>query len=128
MNFLHISKGDDERICSAVVLQGTPPELEDHPHVDSQGEWYKMSVVKNAAIDLMEKNERICFDVQHAGGRCFYPDVLESFVADEDMEKWGALIKKGAWVMTIHVDDQRVWRLIREKTLNAFSVAGSAEV
>ena len=127
MNFIHISKGDDQRICSAIVLQGTPPELEGKPYVDSQGEWYKMATVKAAAMDLMEKTEKICFDVQHAGGRCFYPEIIESFVADQDMEKWGTLIKKGAWVMTIHVDDERIWKLIREKTLNSFIVAGVAE-
>ncbi len=127
MEFIHISKDGDERIVAAVVLQGTPPELEDNPHIDTQNEWYKMATVEEAAIKLMEKNERVCFDVQHAGGKCFFFDVMESFVAEEDMIKWDAPIKKGAWVMTVRVNDERVWKLIKEKSLNAFSIAGIAE-
>ena len=128
MDFIHVSKGEDERICSAVVLQGTPPELMDNPYVDTQGEFYSMAAVQKAAINLMEKNERVCFDVMHSEGRCFFFDVLESFVADEDMLKWGTLVKKGAWVMTIRVNSERVWKQIKDGTLNAFSVAGTAEV
>lgn len=128
MDFLHISKSDDERIISGVVLQGTPPELEENPYVDTQGEWYKMEVVEKAAVDLMEKNERVCFDVQHANTRCYFFDVIESFVAEEDMSKWGEIIKKGAWVMSVHVDDIRIWKQIKNGTLNSFSVAGTAEV
>jgi len=128
MKFIHISKDDDERIVSAIVMQGTPPELEKDPHVDTQGEWYKMATVQTAAGELMEKNEKVCFDVQHAGGQCFFFKILENFVADEDMSKWGQSIKKGAWVMTVHVDDQQVWKQIKNGKLNAFSVAGTAEV
>ena len=125
MEFLHVSKSEDEWIVSGVVLQGTPAG--DNPIIDSQGEWYSEEVVRKAAQDLMEKG-KVCFDVQHSNDRCFFFDVIESFVADEDMLKWNMLVKRGAWIATVHIDDERVWKLIKDGTLNSFSVAGTAEV
>jgi len=121
MEFIY--KSEDEMIICGIVLQGTPPELYETPYVDSQGEWYKQATVEEAARELLEKNERVCFDVQHSGS-CYFFDVLESFVAEEDMTKHGKLVKKGAWVMTVKCTSPKVWARIKARDLNSFSVAG----
>ena len=127
MSFIYISKKDDEKICSAVVMQGTPPEFEHAPYIDAQGDWIKMKTLVEGAHEMFEKNERICFDVDHSGGRCHLFPVIENVVLEKDMVRHGTLCKKGAWIMTIKITDDRIWQQIKGGKLNGFSPLGVAE-
>lgn len=125
MKFFYISKTEDEQIVSGIVMQGTPPELESDPHVDSQGDWIKATTLTKAAREFMSRGKFI-FDINHDGQEYEF-DVLESYVVDEDdIQKFGVEIQKGAWVMTLQIDDDDVWQKIKSGALSGFSPFGSA--
>ena len=125
MKFFYVSKSADEQIVSGIVMQGTPPELESDPYVDSQGDWCKMAVLQKAAHQYMEA-ESFQFDVNH-GGKNYEFDILESYVVSEDdVLKFGTELKKGAWLMTLRIDDGEIWQKIKSGELEGFSVLGTA--
>ena len=106
-------------------MQGTPPEFEDDPYLDSQNDWVKMAILQKAAKDFMQRENRI-FDINHEG-RDYEFDVLESYVVEEDdILKFGVEIKKGAWLMTLKIDDDEIWQKIKSGELEGFSPYGSA--
>ena len=126
MKFFYISKTEDEMIVSGIVMQGTPPELEDSPFVDSQGDWVKMVTLQKTAREYMTRGKFI-FDVNHVGDEYEF-DILESYVVDEDdVQKFGVKIQKGAWVLTLQIDDADIWQLIKSGELSGFSPYGSAQ-
>ena len=125
MKFFYISKKADEQIVSGIVMQGTPPELEDNPFVDTQGDWVKMSTLQKTARAWLDRG-RFVFDVNHEGEE-FEFEVLESFVVDKtDIAIFGIKVKKGAWVLTLSIDDDDVWDKIKSGALAGFSPYGSA--
>lgn len=127
MKFFYISKGTDEQIVSGIVMQGTPPELEADPHVDSQGDWVKISQLKKAAKTYMERGS-FEFDINHKGKNYEF-EILESYVVEEDdVLKFGVELKKGAWLMTLRIDDDEIWQRIKSGgDLEGFSVQGTAK-
>jgi len=126
LKFFYVSKGaDDEQIVSGIVMQGTPPELEADPYVDSQNDWVRMAELQKAARSFMQ-NERRVFDVNHKGRDYEFP-VIDSYVVEEDdVLKFGIELKKGAWLMTLRIDDNEIWQKIKSGELEGFSVQGTA--
>ena len=125
MKFFYISKKKDEQIVSGIVMQGTPPELEANPYVDTQGDWCKMATLQKSARAWMERGKFV-FDVNHEGDEYEF-EVLESFVVDKmDISIFGIAVKKGAWVLTLSVDDDDIWQKIKAGELVGFSPYGSA--
>jgi len=102
MKFFYISKKADEQIVSGIVMQGTPPELEDNPYVDTQGDWVKTATLKKTARAWLDRG---------------------SF---NDIAIFGIKVKKGAWVLTLSIDDDDVWDKISKNELVGFSPYGSA--
>jgi len=125
LKFFYVSKGADEQIVSGVIMQGTPPELESNPHIDSQNDWVKMAELQKTAQEYMARGS-FEFNVNHAG-RNYEFDILESYVVEEDdVLKFGVEIKKGAWLMTLKIDDDEIWQKIKSGELEGFSVEGHA--
>jgi len=124
VKFIYISKEADQQICGGVVYQGTPPELYNTPYIDSQGDWTKISTLQKAAREFMASDRM--FDMNHKGHEYQF-SVLESMVIDEDgIVKFSHELKKGAWLMTLRIDDDDVWQKIKSGELTGFSIGGSA--
>lgn len=51
--------------------------------------------------------------------------VVESYIAPVDFNIGDQYIKKGSWIMAVKVDDDDLWKAIKEKKLNAFSIEGT---
>ena len=64
--------------------------------------------------------------VMHKGKAYSFP-ILESFQAEEDTKKGADTVKKGAWFLTVKVADEAIWKMIKAKKLNGFSMGGSAK-
>ncbi len=128
MKFFYISKGADEQIVSGIIMMGTPPELEADPYVDAQGDWVKMAVLQKAAHEYTQRGKFV-FDINHNfEGEEFEFDILESYVVTEDdILKFGVELKKGAWLMTLKIDDDDIWQKIKSEELSGFSVQGTAK-
>lgn len=126
MKFFYISKGADEQILSGIVMQGTPVELESNPYLDSQNDWVRMAELQKAAHSFMQ-NERRVFDVNHEGRDYEFP-VIESYVIEQDdIMKFGVELKKGAWILTLKIDNDEVWEKVKNGDLEGFSVQGTAK-
>jgi hypothetical protein len=118
--FFKFMKVDSEKqIVGGVIYE---------PHtVDTQGDYTDPQEIEKAMYRFMEsysKNQsRI--KVMHKGKAYFFP-ILESFQADEDTKKGTDTVKKGAWFLTVKVADEAIWKMIKAKKLNGFSMGGQA--
>lgn len=131
MKIFYVSKAEDERICAAIVMRGTPPGHE--PIRDSQNQWISISELQKAARDWTALHFEDGFeaDINHdpADGdfHCF---ILESYVVEEEegIQKFNTTIPWGAWFLTIVVDSPEMWRMIKDNRLVGFSPSGNAKV
>jgi hypothetical protein len=113
-----IAKADEERqVVYGVVLE---PEL-----ADFEGDIIDSDEIEKAAHQFLKEARVIKFR---------HKDVLkdatpvESYIAPVDMTLDGPngkqKVRKGSWVLGVHVEDQAMWSDIKAKKLNAFSVGG----
>jgi len=111
-----VIKNEDERVVCGIVYE--PDE------VDSQGDTSSAEEIRKAAYYYMEKHQKC--KVNHKG-RVIKAAVLESYLAPDDFIISGRAIKKGTWLMTIRVNDDKVWELVKSGDLQGFSMAGYCE-
>lgn len=94
---------------------------------DTQGESTTEEEIEKAMYAFMQKyaddNKRI--KIMHKGESKAFP-ILECFQAEVDTKKGGESLRKGAWWVTIKVNDETVWKDIEEEKLTGFSMGGTA--
>ena len=116
-----IWKADHQQIVYGVVLE---PDL-----VDSQGDIVSADEIEKAAHGYLIESRKN--DVQHdevTKGADGLPlaHVVESYVAPHDMILHGRLVKRGAWVMGVKVNDPATWEQVTKGDLTGFSIGGNA--
>lgn len=90
---------------------------------DSQGDIYSADEVEEAAHDFMASSQKVgLMHKQLLDGAT----VVESYIAPVDMEIDGEVVKKGTWLMGIHVSNETVWADIKAGRLTGLSIGGSA--
>jgi len=110
------AKDKDEHIVSGVVYE--PDE------VDSQGEFASAETIRKAAYQFMQDVQKL--KVNHKGKEANIK-ILESYVAPQDLTIANVKVKKGTWVLTARVLDDKIWKAIKDGTLSGFSMAGRAQ-
>ena len=116
-NELPIVKADEEqRVVTGVVLE---PET-----TDSQGDIYSADEIRKAAHGFMERFQNV--GLQHKRLINHKARIVESFLAPVDMKIGKAAVKKGTWVVAVHVLDDAVWKAVKTGELTGFSIGGSA--
>ncbi len=111
---------EDEQIVVGVVLQ---PET-----TDAQGEIYSESVVKKASHKFLTDYNKITeLGLMHKSFRQDF-ELLESYIAPQDLVINGSPIKKGSWVIAVKVLDPEVWELVKKGAITGFSIGGLALV
>jgi hypothetical protein len=109
-----IVKSDDEKqLITGVVLE---PDS-----VDSQGDVMNAEEIEKAAHFYM-LNSRVVGD-EH---KDIADDVsvVESYIAPDDLGFDQGSVKKGTWVMTVHVESTDRWQEVKKGDYNGFSVGG----
>ena len=110
-------KTDEERFVLGVVLE---PET-----VDAQKDIYSAAEVREAAHRFMEEYQNVgLMHRQLVNGKV---KILESYVAPADLELGGGHVKKGTWVLAVRVEDDELWRQVKDGSLAGFSIGGSAQ-
>jgi hypothetical protein len=108
-----ILKADEERrIVFGIVLE---PDT-----VDSQGDVIAADEIEKAAHKFLVKSRVV-------GNRHNEPakaEVVESYVAPDEFEMGGQKVKKGSWVLGVHVSDDALWQDIKNNEITGFSVGG----
>jgi hypothetical protein len=114
-----IVKADEAaRLVTGIVLE---PET-----FDSQDQIYSPAVIAKAAHDFLAMYNRVTkTGVQHTDYNKEI-EVVESYIAPVKMTLGGKKVKKGSWVMTVHVTNDDVWEQVEKKELTGFSIKGLA--
>lgn len=115
-----LKQGAEERTITGVVLQ---PEV-----VDAQGDIYDANVVKQAAYKFLAGyNKNTKLGLMH---KDFKPkfDLVESYLAPQELTINGTIVKEGSWLMTVKVLDDKVWEQVKKGKLTGFSIGGKARV
>ena len=112
-----ILKVDDERrIVTGIVYE--PDAL------DAHDEFMTAEEIEKSAHQFLKDYRNI--DKQHdfVGGQA---DVVESWIAKDDGKLGEQEIKKGAWLISVHVPDDDTWGEIKKGELTGFSMGGVGE-
>ena len=108
-------KSEEERFVYGIVLQ---PDI-----VDLQGDIINKEEIAKAAHSFMENCQKI--GLQH---NVIVPQIKiwESYLAPSDMTIAGQSVVKGSWVLGVHVNDDDIWKQIKDGELTGFSIKGWA--
>jgi len=110
---IFVKKADEQIVCGIVY----EPDI-----VDSQGDKANAEEIKKACYHFMEKAQQ--FKVMHKGKKVGV-EILENYIAPQDLTIGDKKIKKGTWLMTVRVNDSKIWKDIKTGKLTGFSMAGS---
>lgn len=91
--------------------------------VDLQGDTLELDTIERAAHHYLIKS-RVVGD---SHSRHAPAEVVESYLAPADLELGGQDIKKGTWVMAVHVKDPELWARVERGEFNGFSIGGVGE-
>lgn len=116
-----ITKIDEmKRLVTGIVLQ---PEV-----TDAQGDILDADVIEKAAHDfLADYNQLTQIGQQH---KMFDVrlDLVESWTTPLPVSIGSRLVRKGAWLMTTRVVDDKAWDLVLAGKLRGYSIGGVAKV
>jgi len=110
-----IDPGDD-RFVFGIVLE---PEV-----VDAQGDIYSAEEIRQAAHRFMEEFGGL--GLMHQVRVNDQVKVLESYLAPIDFELGGVSVRKGTWLLGVHVVSDELWGQVKDGTLSGFSIGGTA--
>lgn len=112
-----IKQDDDKRLVTCVVYE---------PYVkDTHGDYMLPEDIEKAAHEFMAKYGEGA-DIQHDNKKANV-DIVESWVAKTDTTVGGQDIKKGTWMATARVNDDLIWKSIKDGVLTGFSMGGTAQ-
>ncbi len=106
----------DERFVLGIVLE---PEV-----VDAQGDIYSADEIRQAAHRFMEEFGGL--GLMHRMRVNDQVKVLECYLAPVDFEVAGVTVRKGTWMLGVHVISDELWGQVKDGTLTGFSIGGSA--
>ena len=109
-------KTGEERFVLGIVLE---PET-----VDAQNDVYSAAEVREAAHRFLEDYGNI--GLMHRGLVNDQVKILESYVAPAEFEVGATKIKKGTWLLAVHVLDDELWAKVKSGDLGGWSIGGSA--
>ena len=106
----------DERFVLGIVLE---PEV-----VDAQGDIYSADEIRQAAHRFMEEFGGL--GLMHRMRVNDQVKVLESYLAPVEFDLAGVAVRKGTWLLGVHVISDELWGQVKDGTLTGFSIGGSA--
>jgi len=122
--------GREKRLVTGVVLE--PDE------VDAQEDWEREETIERAAHGFLKDYNKPASDdgtqlgLMHRAFGDIGLELVESYVAPADLQLGGKSkdkkVKRGSWVMTVHVVDDTRWKEVKAGKLTGFSVGGVATV
>lgn len=113
---LKVLKADEEKqLVYGIVME---PE-----EVDTQNEIVSAAEIEKAAHEYLIKSRIIAGSHK----KKIKAEVVESYIAPLEFELNEQKIKKGSWLMTVHVNDKDEWQKVKEKGYDGFSIGGYAK-
>ncbi len=106
----------EQRFVLGILLE---PEVR-----DSQGDIYSADEIRETAHDFMINSRRVGLMHQRLLGQG--ANVVESYLAPVDFDVNGEKVRKGTWLLGIHVVDDAVWQDVKAGKLTGLSIGGSS--
>lgn len=107
---------DDKRIVLGVAME--PDETDTHEETVSEDE-----IEREAHMWLAHRQTRGLMHTQIANQEF---ELYESYVTPADLTIDGQKVKKGSWLMMLHVVDDDIWKQIKNGELTGLSIGGWA--
>ena len=119
--FVEFTKANNEdQTVTGVVLQ---PE-----EVDAHGDIMSADVIKKAAHTFLAKfNRATKLGLMHKDFTKNF-ELLESYLAPQNITIADKVVKEGSWIITVKVKDATIWKQVKEGKLTGFSIGGKAKV
>ena len=112
---------EDERLVTGIVLE--PNEI------DAQNDTVSEEAIKEAAYKFVSRyNKGTQLGFMHKAFGELGISLVESWVARENSEFNSMKVKKGSWLMTVHVENDLLWKKIKNGDITGFSIGGVARV
>lgn len=92
---------------------------------DSQGNFMTEDEIVKAARWYAKNGNMV--DVQHSFSPLSSASVVESWVAKADFSLGDKAVKKGTWLMTVEISDDKIWNRIEKGEITGFSMGGVGE-
>jgi hypothetical protein len=108
--------GEEKRIVFGIVLE--PGETDAHKDTVSEEE------IEVAAHRWLAKYQNR--GLQHSKLANHQTEIYESFIAPADMTIGGQKVKKGSWLLMLHILDKKLWDDIKAGKFTGFSMGGFA--
>ena len=86
--------------------------------VDAQGDIISADVIEKSAHSFLAKSRVI--GKQHKGRA--KAEVVESYIAPNDMVMGEQNVKKGTWIMSVKVHDKSLWEEVKAGEITGFSI------
>jgi hypothetical protein len=114
---VRLVKTEEERFVFGIVLE---PET-----VDAQQDIYSAGEVRDAAHRFLEDYGNV--GLMHQGLVNDKVKIRESYVAPVGFDLAGTSVKKGTWLLGVHILDDKLWAQVQAGELGGFSIGGSAQ-
>ena len=112
-----VQKADESHYVTGIVYE---PMVE-----DTQGNYMTEEEITKAAYWYAENGKNV--DIQHSFNPIDGASVVESYIAKCDEEINGKSVKKGSWVMTMKIDDPKIFDAIQKGDITGFSMGGKGD-
>jgi hypothetical protein len=125
-----IKDGVPDRVCRVVKAESTEEErtvlgvVLVPDDVDSQGDTYSKDEVRQTAHLYMTDYRNI--GLQHKALINRVVKLVESYLAPVDFIVAGTKIVEGTWMMKTRIEDDELWKKIKQGELTGYSIAGFA--
>ncbi|MBU0650251.1 hypothetical protein KKG63_03610 [Patescibacteria group bacterium] len=93
--------------------------------VDTQGDFASAEEIEKAAHQFLEGYNQV--GLMHNESLSKKANVVENYLAPIDFILGEGKVKKGAWVMAVHIVDNDIWEQVKKGELNAFSMGGISQ-
>lgn len=111
----------EKRLVTGIVLE---PNV-----VDGQGDIVAADVIEKAAHQFVrDYNKATQMGLMHTIFGDNGIELVESWIVPVAFKLNGRSVKKGSWIMTVHITDDTVWKKIKRKEITGFSIGGVATV
>jgi len=90
--------------------------------VDTQGDIVSADEIERAAHQFMVESRVVGKDHRERADA----EVVDSFVTPVDFAINGEQIKRGSWLLGVHIKDPELWKAVKEGKYTSFSIGGVA--
>jgi len=114
----------EQRIVTGIAM--TPDDI------DAHGEFFSEATIKAAAFKFLTnyKNAKTGSETKMGVQHTLFGmdiDLLESSVLRQATLIGNKIVKKGAWIVTVRVNDDTIWNMIKQGKITGFSIGGRAK-